>query len=170
MITLPTWLGPGSLLEVSNLLVLAIVGCSIVVLTGWAGQVSLGQMSFAAVGAVAGAVAMIDWHWDLSLALLAAGTAAGGDRPSWSASRPSASTGSSWRSPPWPSAWPCRVTCSTGPSSRGSPRGSCPRPASSGFRSSRRTRCSPPASAWACWWWWPCTASGTAGSAGCCAP
>ena len=77
MITLPTWLGPGSLLEVSNLLVLAIVGCSIVVLTGWAGQVTLGQMSFAAVGAVAGAVAMIDWHWDLSLALLAAGTATG---------------------------------------------------------------------------------------------
>ena len=76
MVTLPVWLGPGSLLEVSNLLVLAIVGCSIVVLTGWAGQVSLGQMSFAAVGAVAGAVAMIDWHWDLSLALLLAAAAA----------------------------------------------------------------------------------------------
>jgi branched-chain amino acid transport system permease protein len=73
--TLPIWLGPGSLLEVSTLLVLAIVGCSIVVLTGWAGQVTLGQMSFAAVGAVAGAVALIDWHWDLSLALLAAGLA-----------------------------------------------------------------------------------------------
>jgi len=77
MITLPAWLGPGSLLEVSTLLVLAIVGCSIVVLTGWAGQVSLGQMSFAAVGAVAGALAMIDWHWDLSLALLLAGAAGG---------------------------------------------------------------------------------------------
>ncbi len=75
MITLPAWLGPGSLLEVSTLLVLGIVGCSIVVLTGWAGQVSLGQMGFAAVGAVAGAAAMIDWHWDLSLALLTAGAA-----------------------------------------------------------------------------------------------
>jgi len=75
LVTLPVWLGPGSLLEVSTLLVLGIVGCSIVVLTGWAGQVSLGQMGFAAVGAVAGAVAMIDWHWDLSLALLVAGTA-----------------------------------------------------------------------------------------------
>jgi len=73
--TLPVWLGPGSLLEVSTLLVLGIVGCSVVVLTGWAGQVSLGQMGFAAVGAVAGAVAMIDWHWDLSLALLFAGAA-----------------------------------------------------------------------------------------------
>ena len=55
---------------------LAIVGCSIVVLTGWSGQVSLGQMSFAAVGATVGAVALIDWHWDLSLALLLAGAAA----------------------------------------------------------------------------------------------
>jgi branched-chain amino acid transport system permease protein len=75
LVTVPLWLGPGNLLEVSTLLVLAMVGCSIVVLTGWAGQITLGQMSFAAVGAVAGAVAMIDWHWDLSLALLLAGAA-----------------------------------------------------------------------------------------------
>ena len=34
-------------------------------------------MSFAAVGATIGAVALLDWHWDLSLALLLAGTAAG---------------------------------------------------------------------------------------------
>ena len=59
----------------SSLVVLAIVGCSIVVLTGWSGQVSLGQMSFAAVGATVGAVALLDWHWDLSLALLLAGAA-----------------------------------------------------------------------------------------------
>ncbi len=75
MITLPQWLGPGSLLEVSDLLALAVVGCSLVVLTGWAGQVSLGQMSFAAVGGVATAAATVDWHWDLSLALLLAGAA-----------------------------------------------------------------------------------------------
>jgi branched-chain amino acid transport system permease protein len=73
MATLPLWLGPGSLLEVSTLLALAVVGCSLVVLTGWAGQVSLGQMSFAAVGGVAAAAAMVDWHWDLSLALMMAG-------------------------------------------------------------------------------------------------
>jgi ABC-type branched-subunit amino acid transport system permease subunit len=76
LVTLPLWLGPGNLLEVSTLLVLAVVGCSLVVLTGWAGQVSLGQMSFAAVGAVAGAAAMADWRWDLSLALLFAGSVA----------------------------------------------------------------------------------------------
>ena len=75
LVTLPLWLGPSTLLELSNLLVLIIVGCSIVVLTGWAGQVTLGQMSFAGVGAVIGAVALVDWHWDLSLSLLLAGAA-----------------------------------------------------------------------------------------------
>ncbi|HVT42583.1 MAG TPA: ABC transporter permease [Acidimicrobiales bacterium] len=74
--TLPLWMGAGELIRASALVVLAIVGCSVVVLTGWSGQVSLGQMSFAAVGAVIGAVALIDWHWDLSLALLLAGAAA----------------------------------------------------------------------------------------------
>ena len=75
--TLPLWMGPGEVIRGSALVVLAIVGCSVVVLTGWSGQVSLGQMSFAAVGATVGAVALLDWHWDLSLALLLAGTAAG---------------------------------------------------------------------------------------------
>ncbi len=74
--TLPLWMGPGELIRTSSLVVLAIVGCSIVVLSGWSGQVSLGQMSFAAVGAAVGAVALLDWHWDLSLALLLAGAAA----------------------------------------------------------------------------------------------
>jgi branched-chain amino acid transport system permease protein len=74
--TLPLWMGPGELIRASSLVVLAIVGCSIVVLTGWSGQVSLGQMSFAAVGAAVGAVAVLDWHWDLSLALFLAGGAA----------------------------------------------------------------------------------------------
>ena len=74
--TLPLWMGPGEVIRGSALVVLAIVGCSVVVLTGWSGQVSLGQMSFAAVGATVGAVALLDWHWDLSLALLLAGSAA----------------------------------------------------------------------------------------------
>jgi len=74
--TLPLWMGPGELIRASALVTFAIVGCSVVVLTGWSGQVSLGQMSFAAVGATVGAVALLDWHWDLSLALLLAGTAA----------------------------------------------------------------------------------------------
>ncbi len=75
--TLPLWMGPGELIRASSLVALAVVGCSVVVLTGWSGQVGLGQMSFAAVGGVIGAVALIDWHWDLSLALLLSGAVAG---------------------------------------------------------------------------------------------
>ncbi len=90
--TLPLWMGPGELIRGSGLVVLAIVGCSVVVLTGWSGQVSLGQMSFAAVGATVGAVALLDWHWDLSLALLLAGSRRRAPWPWWSASRRCAST------------------------------------------------------------------------------
>lgn len=73
--TVPLWADPGTLIELATLVVLAIVGCSIVVLAGWTGQVSLAQMSFAAVGAAVGALALLDWHWDLSLALLLGGAA-----------------------------------------------------------------------------------------------
>ena len=52
-----------------------LVAVSIVVLTGWSGQVSLGQMSFAAVGAVVGAQCAAEWNLDLSLALLLSGVA-----------------------------------------------------------------------------------------------
>jgi branched-chain amino acid transport system permease protein len=74
--TVPLWLGPGQLIDLSTLVALAVVGASLVVLTGWSGQVSLGQMSFAAVGATVGAVALLDWHWELGLALPLAGGAA----------------------------------------------------------------------------------------------
>jgi branched-chain amino acid transport system permease protein len=51
----------------------AIIGLSLVVLTGWAGQVSLGQMGFVGIaGAIAGSLAT-RWHWDMGLVLLAAG-------------------------------------------------------------------------------------------------
>ena len=75
--TLPLWCDAGTLLELSTLLVLVVVGYSVVVLTGWSGQVTLGQMSFAATGGAVGAVALADWGWDLSLALVVAGVAGG---------------------------------------------------------------------------------------------
>lgn len=75
--TLPVWLGPADQLRVSYLFVLVLVGLSVVVLTGWSGLVSLGQMSFAAVGAAVASVALLDWHWDFSLALLVGAAAAG---------------------------------------------------------------------------------------------
>ncbi len=70
---LGAWLGPSEQQKAATVACFCLVTLSIVVLTGWAGQVSLGQMSFAAVGAAAGAVSVATWHWDLSLALVFAG-------------------------------------------------------------------------------------------------
>ena len=55
--------------------IFAIIGLSLVILTGWAGQVSLGQMAFVGVaGAVAGTLAT-RWHWDIGLILVVGGIA-----------------------------------------------------------------------------------------------
>ena len=55
--------------------VYAIIGLSLVVLTGWAGQISLGQMGFVAIGAAVAAKCTSEWNVDLTLALLAGGAA-----------------------------------------------------------------------------------------------
>jgi branched-chain amino acid transport system permease protein len=72
---LPLVLGPGDELRAATVAVFALIALSVVVLTGWAGQVSLGQMSFVAVGGAVGAVATATWNLDLTLALLIAGVA-----------------------------------------------------------------------------------------------
>lgn len=74
-VALPAVLGPGDELKAATVAVFALIALSIVVLTGWAGQVSLGQMSFVAVGGAVGAVATATWHLDLSVALVVAGVA-----------------------------------------------------------------------------------------------
>lgn len=53
----------------------ALVALSIVILTGWAGQVSLGQMGFVGVGAAVSALATAEWGLDLTLALVVGGLA-----------------------------------------------------------------------------------------------
>ncbi|HUP84826.1 MAG TPA: ABC transporter permease [Acidimicrobiales bacterium] len=56
-------------------LIFAMIGVSLVVLTGWAGQVSLGQVAFLGIGAAVGGYLTSSRGWDLSLALLGAGIA-----------------------------------------------------------------------------------------------
>ena len=55
------------------IVIVAIVGVSLVVLTGWAGQVSLGQVAFMGIGAAVGGYITSVWHWDLAIAVVAAG-------------------------------------------------------------------------------------------------
>jgi branched-chain amino acid transport system permease protein len=71
-IALPTVLSVDRSLKASALLVYAILGCSVVVLTGWTGLVSLGQVALFAGGAAIGAAATSSWDLDLSVALLVA--------------------------------------------------------------------------------------------------
>jgi branched-chain amino acid transport system permease protein len=54
-------------------LVYGIIALSLVVLTGWAGEISLGQMAFVAVGAAVGASLTARLGWDLALGLVGAG-------------------------------------------------------------------------------------------------
>ncbi len=73
VLSLPLWLGVGDQVKAAAAVVFVIITMSVVVLTGWAGQVSLGQMSFAAFGAAVGAYATLHWNLDLGLSLLLAG-------------------------------------------------------------------------------------------------
>jgi len=74
-LALPYVLSVDRSLKSSALLIYALLGCSVVVLTGWAGQVSLGQVALFAVGAAVGAKATMDWDLDLLLAIPVAGVA-----------------------------------------------------------------------------------------------
>ena len=74
-IALPYLLPVDRSLKSSAVLIYALLGLSMVVLTGWAGQVSLGQVALFAIGAAVGAEATSAWGLDLLLALPVAGLA-----------------------------------------------------------------------------------------------
>jgi branched-chain amino acid transport system permease protein len=57
------------------LIAFAIIGMSLVVLTGWAGQLSFGQMGIVGVGAAVSATFTHRWNTDLTLSLLVGGAA-----------------------------------------------------------------------------------------------
>ena len=71
----PLVVGDSDLTRLTFLPLFAMVGLSLVVLTGWAGQISLGQFAFVGVGAVTAAKLFIDHGWDFWLTLIAAGIA-----------------------------------------------------------------------------------------------
>ena len=65
---------PGNRLQlVTVIAIYSLIGVSLVVLSGWAGQVSLGQMAFVAFGSALAGEMAARWHVDTGLILLAAG-------------------------------------------------------------------------------------------------
>jgi branched-chain amino acid transport system permease protein len=76
VVLLPSRLEVGSLFLVTDILLCCIVGISLVIFTGWAGQISLGHFVFVGFGACAGAAVVNAHHIDLSLASLVGGGAA----------------------------------------------------------------------------------------------
>jgi branched-chain amino acid transport system permease protein len=73
----PFVLNVGYITKASAIFAFAIIGLSLVVLTGWAGQISLGQMAIVGIGAAVSATCTSRWHVDLTLALLIGGGAGG---------------------------------------------------------------------------------------------
>jgi branched-chain amino acid transport system permease protein len=71
----PLAMGTNGQLDAGVVVVFAIIGTSVVVLTGWAGQVSLGQMAFVGVGAAIGAWCTVERGWDPFVSMAIAGPA-----------------------------------------------------------------------------------------------
>jgi branched-chain amino acid transport system permease protein len=71
----PSLFGTTVVVRMGLIFLFAIIFVSLGVLTGWAGQLSLGQMAFASVGGATSAWLTQRWQWDFTLATLVAGCA-----------------------------------------------------------------------------------------------
>jgi len=72
---IPIVLRTDQIIQATAVAIFAAIGLSLVVLSGWAGQISLGQMAFVAIGAAASAKCTSNWNIDMSLSLLLGGVA-----------------------------------------------------------------------------------------------
>jgi branched-chain amino acid transport system permease protein len=73
VLTLPMWMSSSKMFIATETMIFGIIAVSLVLLTGWAGHVSLGQMAFAAIGgAVSGWVTQTQGY-DLALGVLLGG-------------------------------------------------------------------------------------------------
>jgi branched-chain amino acid transport system permease protein len=76
LVAVPLVLRVDLLIQATEIVVFCVIGISLMILTGWAGQISFGQMGFVAVGGAVSAYCTLHWQIDLTLSLLI-GAAAG---------------------------------------------------------------------------------------------
>ncbi len=74
-VVVPMRVGPGTANSLSIMAIWGLVAVSLVVLTGWAGQISLGQFAFVGVGAIVAGNLVSRWDVDLFVTLAAASVA-----------------------------------------------------------------------------------------------
>ena len=72
---IPALLRVDQVIKATAIVIFAIIVLSLVVLTGWAGQISLGQVAFVALGAAVASTCTSRWNVDLTLAVAAAAVA-----------------------------------------------------------------------------------------------
>ena len=72
VITLPFWLGDQHTSDATIGVIYAIIGVSLVVLTGWAGQISLGQFAIAGVASATAAGLAANHHVDFFITIIVA--------------------------------------------------------------------------------------------------
>jgi len=75
LVLIPIMLRTDQIIKATAVAVFAVIGLSLVVLSGWAGQISLGQMAFVAIGAAVSGKCTITWNVDITVALLVGGVA-----------------------------------------------------------------------------------------------
>ena len=75
VVVAPQAMGTAGVLKAGAMLVFATIGLSMVVLSGWAGQVSVGQMAFVGTGGAVGAWSIAERGDDPVIAMVLAGTA-----------------------------------------------------------------------------------------------
>jgi branched-chain amino acid transport system permease protein len=78
LLLLPTFISGARVSLAATIVCICIVTVSLVVLTGWAGQVSLGQVGFMGIGAAVGSWLTVTWSWDLSVVIVACGLVGAG--------------------------------------------------------------------------------------------
>ncbi len=75
LIGLPFLVSTARQYQAQTIIVYAMVAVSLVVLTGWSGQVSLGQFAIVGFGAAVCSKLLAQYHWDFLLSMLAGGLA-----------------------------------------------------------------------------------------------